>query len=156
MKLIRPQPEVRGPTPETKAKAAEGVVGLLVKRKFIWPEHVTAAFLIESGHNLINDEVGWKLMKFEERGYDLSKKPAMDLPGRLARIVIFYTRWVDEISRRRARALYGLTIDIAHEGRRLRETERKYGIENGTAKQHFRRSLDIYCQEAGMQNMGLI
>lgn len=140
------------PTKETKAKAVEGVIGQLQRRKvngrpFLIPEHVQAAHDIETAYRLITKPLEHALSDPDRIGREPSP-PEGDFSPAEKRLYDAYNRWVDMLDNC-SQSLYGLTIDICVEGRRLRETERRYDLDSGDGKHRLRDSLATYCRVNG-------
>ena len=138
------------PTPETKSKAVEGVVGQLQRRKFLFSEHVQAAHDIETAYRLITRPLECSLSDPARIGRQLDYAPTKDLEGRDLRLYNAFNRWADELeSRRHSRGLYAITIDLVVEGFRLGFVEHRYQLPSGQGKHRLRESLGVYCTVNG-------
>ena len=140
----------RGPTPETRTKAREGVIGLLEKRKFLWPEHVEAAWLIEDGYRAFTSPVAVKLMKYEHAGWDHRPPEVIASMGdRLVEIVHDYFEWSENLVQSKRGVVQAVTLDLVFDGKGLKQTERLRGLEPGAAKHSLRDGLGEYAKLKG-------
>ncbi len=138
------------PTPETRQKAIEGVVGQLQRRRFLSAEQVQAAHDTEAAYRLITRPLETCLSDPSRIGYDLSHAPTIDFNGAETRLYFAFKHWAAETEKRRnSRGLYAITIDIVVEGFRLGFVEHRYQLPQGQGKYRLRESLALYCTVNG-------
>lgn len=142
------------PTPETKAKAVEGVIGQLERRRvrgtpFLLQEHVTAAHEIEGAYRLITRPLECALSDPHRIGRE-PHAPEDDFTPAERRLYKAYNRWARELEDKgHSRNLWAIVIDIAVEGLALSFIERRYQLPAGQGKYRLKESLEIYCTANG-------
>ena len=138
------------PTPETKSKAVEGVIGQLQRRKYLWPEHVQAAHEIEEAYRLVTKPLETALSNPDGIGRGLHyPHSGGDFSPRQGKVYRAYNNWVDELDRQRLPKMYGLVLGIVVDGLRLAAVERRYGLGSGYAKVWLRFGLGVHCKVNG-------
>lgn len=138
------------PTPETRRKAREGVIGILAKRKFLWPEHVNAAFDIEEGYRAFIEPVSCRLMKFKHDGW-LHRRPESlaTATDRLVKLMHQYFDWSETLAESGRGLVHAVTMDIAVEGLSLREVHTRREIGVNQVKHVLKDGLQEYAKLTG-------